>query len=249
MKLTASIAAALLAGTAARACETGKEQSSCPDDCRPENLFRTKTCRNGLCYDTCTCLLCDHDSPESQGRLQMFQDVKAGNDQCSIKVWAITEGEALSAVGSVLGSVLDGGSADDAANAAAVHGATCDAEPAFEGECRDAVAMLEAMPGVKVPDNYCTNLCSRSCYGGLWFDSPCLTDSEVIPQIAHAGPALFTVQIHCPVPWALVNLVLFMLAMAFCNAVSICLLPQSANVASQPNIKAALTVEGSSSAI
>ena len=76
-----------------------------------------------------------------------------------------------------------------------------DAEPTFEGGCRDVVAGLTAMPGVTVPANYCSDSCSRSCYGGLWFNSPCMTDSEVIHEFAHSGPALFTVQIHCSVPW------------------------------------------------
>ena len=139
------------------------------------------------------------------------------NDQCSIKVWVMKESQALSAGVAAIGSVLDGGSADDAAGAAAKHGATCDAEPTFEGGCRDVVAGLTAMPGVTVPANYCSDLCSRSCYGGLWFNSPCMTDSEVIPEFAHSGPALFTVQIHCSVPWTLLLLTVLFIAIALCR--------------------------------
>jgi hypothetical protein len=123
------------------------------------------------------------------------------NQQCSVRVWTMSATD----VAKDAFSLVTGGETDAGAT-------SCDGEPDLEGGCLDTAqrlgdllgedALRSALDG-QSPEQYCSDLCSRSCYGGFWFNSPCDT---------HYSP-LVTIQIHCPVPWGLVAVVVILLVL------------------------------------
>ena len=95
------------------------------------------------------------------------------DQQCNINVWTPSLGDAVGA--------LFGADTND----------TCEGEPDISGGCAeimnsDAIEALNAVvpggifPSGTTPDQYCSDLCSQSCYGAgglaMWINGPCITE-------------------------------------------------------------------------
>ena len=94
------------------------------------------------------------------------------NQQCNINVWTPS-------VGDLVGELFGADTND-----------TCEGEPDISGGCAeimnsDAIEALNAVvpggifPSGTTPDQFCSDLCSQSCYGAgglaMWFQGPCMT--------------------------------------------------------------------------